>query len=100
MFLNLEEFDDVEYASTVKCDDEKWTMVEKGDWVSSGEYEYQTCVVMNNESGKYYKYELSRSRGYYSDYYYYTHIEDDKSVELSEVIPIEKTIVVKSWEYV
>ena len=26
MFLNLEEFDDVEYASTVKCDDEDWTM--------------------------------------------------------------------------
>lgn len=26
MFLNLEEFDAVEYASTVKCDDDKWTM--------------------------------------------------------------------------
>ena len=29
MFLNLEDFDNVEYASTVKCDDENWTMIEK-----------------------------------------------------------------------
>ena len=99
MFLNLEDFDDVEYASTVKCDDEDWTMIEKGDWISSGKWEYKTCVVMNNESGKYYKYELYRSGSYYSDYYY-PHIEDDKGVELSEVKPIEKTVVVKSWEYV
>ena len=54
---------------------------------------------MNNESGKYYKYELSRSGSYYSDYYY-KHMEDDEGVELSEVKPVEKTIVVKSWEYV
>ena len=99
MFLNLEEFDDVAYASTVKCDDEDWTMVEEGDWISSGIWEIQTCVVMNNESGKYYKYELSRSGSYYSDYYY-KHMEDDDGVELSEVKPVEKTIVVKSWEYV
>ena len=99
MFLNLEEFDDVEYASTVKCDDEDWTMVEKGDWISSGKREYQTCVVMNNESGKYYKYELSRSGSYYSGYHC-KHMGDYEGVELSEVKPVEKTIVVKSWEYV
>ena len=99
MFLNLEDFDNVEYASTVKCDDENWTMIEEGDWISSGKWEHQTCVVMNNESGKYYKYELSRSGSYYSDYYY-KHMEDDDGVELSEVKPVEKTVVVKSWEYV
>ena len=44
MFLNLEEFDDVAYASTVKCDDEDWTMVEEGDWISSVKWEHQTCV--------------------------------------------------------
>ena len=27
-------------------------------------------------------------------------LEDDEGVELSEVKPVEKTIVVKSWEYV
>ena len=99
MFLNLEDFEEVEESPKKFSEDYLWTMIEEGDWISSGKWEYQTCVVMNNESGKYYKYELSRSGSYYSDYYY-KHMEDDKGVELSEVKPVEKTIVVKSWEYV
>jgi len=99
MFLNLEDFEEVEESPEKFSEDYLWTMIEEGDWVSSGKYEYQACVVMNNESGKYYKYEISRSGSYYSDYYY-PHIEDDKGVELSEVRPVEKTVVVKSWEYV
>ena len=46
MFLNLEEFDDVEYASDVKCDDEKWTIIDRGDWISTGKYVHQTCIVI------------------------------------------------------
>ena len=99
MFLNLEDFEEVEESPKKFSEDYLWTMIEEGDWISSGKWEYQTCVVMNNESGKYYKYEISRSGSYYSDYYY-KHMEYDDGVELSEVKPVEKTIVVKSWEYV
>ena len=61
MFLNLEDFEEVEESPKKFSEDYLWTMIEEGDWISSGKWEYQTCVVMNNESGKYYKYELSRS---------------------------------------
>ena len=99
MFLNLEDFEEVEEAPKKFSEDYLWTMIEEGDWISSGKWEYQTCVVMNNESGKYYKYELYRSGSYYSDHYY-KHMEDDDGVELLEVKPVEKTVVVKSWECV
>lgn len=99
MFLNLDEFEWVEEAPSQPKDGYPYTMIENGDWVSSGKWEYQEGVVLHNETGKYYKYELSRSGSYYTEYYY-PHIEDDKGVKLKEVKPVEKTIVVTNWEYI
>ena len=93
MFLNLEDFEYVEEGYG------EWEIIESGDWVSSGKWEYFESIVYNKESGKFYKYCLSRSGSYYSDYYY-KHIEDDGGVYLNEVIPYEEAIVVKKWKEV
>lgn len=101
MFLNLEEFEYVEEAPTSVDSKyfEGWLMIEDGDWVSQGKWETKKSIVKHVESDKYYQYELQRSGSYYSEYYY-THQEDDNGVSLDEVKPVEKTVVVTTWEYV
>lgn len=97
MFLNLEEFEWVEEAPSEKKEGSRWTMIEKGDWVSDGKYDTQDCIVQNNETGKYYQYLLCRSGSYYSGYYYH-HREDMKGVTLYEVIPMEETVTIIRWK--
>lgn len=98
MFLNLEDFEYVEEAPYKQEDGNDWVMIEKNDWVSSGKWEDQTCIVKNVTSGKYYEYELSRSGSYYSDYYY--NHQEEGGVHLNEVVPYEETVVVVKWKYV
>lgn len=99
LFLNLEDFEDASESRTVPREGDIWKMIEDGDWISEGKWEYQECVVQNIETGKYYSYGLSRSGSYYS-YWYYPHREDDKGVTLYEVEPVEKTVVVTEWKIV
>lgn len=99
LFVNLEEFEEIEYASENPSEGDTWKMIENGDWISEGKWEYQECVVQNVETGKYYTYSLSRSGSYYSEWYY-PHYEDDEGVTLNEVEPVEKTITVTHWKTV
>ena len=96
MFLNLEEFEWVEEAPSEKKEGSRWTMIEEGDWVSYGKYEHQVSIVQNNQSGKYYQYQLTRSGSYYSDYRY-SH-QEDGGVDLNEVIPMEETVTIIRWK--
>lgn len=96
MFLNLEEFEWVEEAPSEKKEGSRWTMIEDGDWVSDGKYDTQYCIVQNNQSGKYYQYQLTRSGSYYSDYWY-SH-QEDGGVDLNEVIPMEETVTIIRWK--
>lgn len=98
MFLDLVEFEEVKEAPSEKSDYNEWIMIDNGDWVSDGKYEFQECVVQNKESGKYYQYQLQRSGSYYTDYWY-SH-QDDGGVELNEVIPMEETVTVINWKMV
>ena len=88
MFLHLEEFESVEE----ECG---WKVIKDGDWVCDGKWEFLNMVVQNEETGKYYSYDLTRSGSYYSDYYY-QHTEDG-GVELTEVVPKEVTVVQTQW---
>lgn len=98
MFVNLQEFEEIEYAPSEKHDGCAWIKVVDGCWICDGKWEHQTSVVQNIETGKFYEYSLSRSGSYYSGYYY-THVDDD-GVELSEVVKTEKQVTVTEWSYV
>ena len=97
MFLNLEDFEEVEYAPSQKQDGCDWIKVVDGDWVCDGKWEFQTSIVQSVETGKFYEYSLSRSGSYYSDYYY-VHQEDDNGVELSEVVKKERVVTETYWD--
>ncbi|MBQ0111553.1 MAG: hypothetical protein KBT03_00315 [Bacteroidales bacterium] len=92
MIVNLEDFEDVEEGFG------DWEVIDGGDWVSGGKWEYLTGISKNKVTGKYYRYELSRSGSYYTEYYY-NHREEG-FVNLVEVIPVERTVIVKDWEEV
>lgn len=98
LFVKLEDFEDVEYARIDPIEGDKWQMIEEGDWISDGTYDIQTSVVKCTSTGKYYEYTLSRS-GSYSSEYYYPH-RDAGGVNLNEVIPVEKTVVITEWKLV
>lgn len=98
MFLNLEDFEEVEYAPSEQEDGCKWVKIVDGDWVCYGKWEYQESVVQNVGTGKFYKYSLSRS-GSYNSHYYYVHLLDDKGVYLSEVVEKERVITETYWEH-
>lgn len=98
MKLNLEDFEWVEEAPCKEIEGCRWVKIEEGDWVSGGKWEYQTSIVFDTESSKFYRYELSRSGSYYSDYYY-RHREDGYVV-LEEVTQKERVVVEKYWEKV
>lgn len=98
LFVKLEDFEEISEARSIPRDGDEWQMIEDGDWVSDGKYDLTTSVVKHIESGKYYQYSLSRTGSYYSDYYYSHH--DDGGVELDEVVPVEKTVVITEWKFV
>lgn len=99
MKLSLDEFEWVDEAPSKVTDGFKWVKIEEGEWISGGKWEYQTCIVLDTETSKFYRYELSRSGSYYSDYYY-KHLESDGYVELEEVVQKERVVVEKYWEKV
>ena len=100
MIVTLEDFESIEEAPYKQDDNwfDGWLMIEDGEWVSDGKYDLKTSVVKHVESDKFYQYSLSRTGSYYSDYYY-SHC-DDGFVELHEVKPVEKTVVITEWKFV
>ena len=99
MFLNLEDFEEVDDAPSKQEGGCNWIKIADGGWICDGKWEMQTSIVQNVETGKFYEYTLSRSGSYYSDYYY-VHREDDNGVNLSEVVKRERVITETYWEYV
>ncbi len=63
-------------------------VVQEGDWISQGKYEYCTNVFQRISDGKYFAQDRSRSGSYFSDYYY-RDAENLYEVEKKEVIVIE-----------
>ena len=73
--------------------DHGFKLIDRGEWIDDGKYSHKEMIFQHIESGKFYRLFDSRSGSYHSDYYYVS--EDWKDdVELTEVRPVEKTIVV------
>lgn len=98
LFVKLEDFEAVKQARIDPIEGDKWQMIEEGNWISDGTYDIQKSVVKCTSTGKYYKYTLNRT-GSYSSGHHYTH-EDAGGVNLHEVIPVEKTVVITEWKLV
>ena len=99
MFLNLEDFEEVDDAPSKQEGGCNWIKIVDGNWRCDGEWGMQTSIVQNVETGKFYEYSLNRLGSYYSDYYY-VHREDDNGVNLNEVVKKECVITETYWEYV
>ena len=99
MFLNLEDFEEVEDAPSKQEGGCNWIKIVDGGWRYDGKWELQTSIVQNVETGKFYEYSLIRSGSYYSDYYY-VHQEYDNGVNLREVVKKERVITETYWECV
>lgn len=87
--LTLDEFKEVTWG-----DHPDFDLIEDGQWVSGGKYEYCTQVVKELATGKFYQYDLSRSGSYYTDYYY---SHEDYLPEIYEVQKVTKTITIDEW---
>ena len=72
-------------------DDGVYTVIDSGDWVDDGKYQYQQTVIRDKSTDRYFAVSQSRSGSYYSDFEY-----DDP--EICEVSPVEYTAI--RWEYV
>ena len=99
MFLNLEDFEEVDDAPSKQEGGYNWIKIVDGGWIYDGKWEMQTSIVQNVETGKFYEYSLCRSGSYYSGYYY-VHREDNNGVNLREVVKKERVITETYWEYV
>lgn len=87
------EFEDEELDSEYK--DTYIKIIEVGDWISEGKYEYCWWVFEYND--KYYMLTNSRSGSYYSDYYYGSD-DWDGVVDCDEVERVE--VVTHDWRIV
>lgn len=64
--------------------------IQPGEWISTGKYEtLRDNIIVDYETGKYYKIIMTRGGSYYSDYEHYYQ-------GLQEVIPVETTII--TWK--
>lgn len=69
-----------------------YEVVEDGDWISEGKYEYKEIVF--KFEGKYYRLSDSRSGSYFTDYHYESEDWDDE-VEVETVVP--KKVTTTKW---
>lgn len=75
-------------------EEEGFTMIEEGDWVSDYKWENKRVIVQHIETESYYAVYGSRSGSYYSDYHYDEPDTDSNGmVTLDLVVPREKVIV-------
>jgi hypothetical protein len=71
------------------------TLIEDGEWVSEGKYDYRESIIRDDNTGKFYNVGEGRSGSYFTDYYYDS--EDwPEELELNEVAKVE----VKKYEWV
>ena len=75
---------------------ELYEFVEGEEWVDDGKYSYCETIVRDVTTNQYYRFYVSRSGSYFTDYYY--DWEDQKEYEAEEVHRVTKTI--KVWEKV
>lgn len=71
------------------------TVVEEGEWISDGKYEYQDIII--SIDGKFYDVGISRTGSYYTDWSYsfeYGGTEKFPQVEQQEVI-VKRWVTVK-----
>ena len=99
MFLNLEDFEEVDDAPSKQEDGCNWIKIVDEGLICDGKWEVQTSIVQNVETGKFYEYSLIRSGSHYSDRWY-ARREDDNGVNLSEVVKKERVTTETYWEYV
>lgn len=77
-------------------DTNEWKVVEEGDWIADYKYECSYKIVSPVENPElFYRFDLSRSGSYFTDWYY--DIEDLKELELDRVE--KKEIVRTEWVY-
>lgn len=95
MEINSEEFELVQEAWHSPSEENKWVLVEEGDWVQDGKYQEQTNIVKDSLTGKFYRYSISRSGSPFTDWYY-PH-QDESKHYLEEVTQQTRTITVTEW---
>lgn len=61
---DCEDFDDVGYGEG------DWELVVEGDWTQDYKYQHLENIVLHKPTGKYYKFENSRSGSPYTDWDY------------------------------
>ena len=83
--LTEEEFEDVEYNS------DKWKEISSKITGQSRWSTFYRCVVQNLETGEFYSYRMEHGSTEYQDY---NHWDDNDTIELTQVFPVEKTIIV------
>jgi hypothetical protein len=74
-------------------DSETYEVVEDGEWVAEGKYDFKRVIFKDSE-GKAYALFINRSGSYHTDYYYSW--EDSGEVECPEVEKVE--VVQIDWK--
>jgi hypothetical protein len=72
------------------CDD--YTFIESSKFESDGKWEHAYCIFQHND--KTYRFYVSRSGSYYTEYTYDWEYADE--IDCEEVIKVEK--VIEEWE--
>jgi hypothetical protein len=73
-------------------DEDDFILVEEGEWVVSGKYEYCTNIFQRKSDCKYFAQNWYRSGSYHSDYDYNAP-EDLYEVERKEVVTVQWNMV-------
>lgn len=65
-----------------------------GQWIDKGKYQYQENILKETVTGKFYRYLLSKSGSYFTDYIYSFEWAEDE-IKLTEVY--KSTKIVEVW---
>lgn len=90
--MNPLAFDEQELLDIWREDcDERFQLVDEGEWVDGGKYQSLEVVFADTETNKTYSFGITRSGSYFSEYNYEIW---DNAVEVKLE---ERTIIVKEW---
>lgn len=64
-------------------------LVEEGQWISGGKYDYCSCIIKDQLTQRYYRVTASRTGSYYTGRYYHY---DTKAVEV-----VKKAVTTIKW---
>lgn len=90
-----------EIASLHHYDDEypeksQYEVVERSPWEDEGKYQFMSVILQDKTDGTYWRYWITRSGSYFTEYYY--DYSDVSKVEIEQVEKVEVTVT--EWKAV